>query len=196
MDNLWNWDWFASAYMATGLPAYVAIVFMLNAFVVLCLLVGYRTKLNTVLSWFFLCSIQNRFDSDLVLLHLTFNRNLLVGHSGDWLHKILLLISIFLPLGDCFSVDSAFRDRTYDKPQTSANTAYLRKLPFVVIGVPSILYIFQMFIMYYTSYIHKSGPEWTVEGTATWLILQTDFFRRPIAQLILPFPSLCKLLTW
>jgi hypothetical protein len=32
--------------------------------------------------------------------------------------------------------------------------------------------------MYFTAYYHKSGREWKETGTATWLALQMDFFRR------------------
>ncbi len=35
------------------------------------------------------------------------NRNYVLGHSGDTVHRLFLFWGFFLPLGRCFSVDRA-----------------------------------------------------------------------------------------
>ncbi len=56
------------------------------------LMVGYRTRLATVLTW---------------IMHLALiDRNPLIAGAGDNLMKFLLFWSMFVPLGECWSVDS------------------------------------------------------------------------------------------
>lgn len=173
LDHFWNYYWFGSIYMISGTPFIIAIVFILNAIAAFCFMIGYRTKLFTFVCWFFLTSIQNR--------------NIIVGHSGDWLHKSILVFSMFLPLGDAFSVDRALNPKKKDRS---------RPLSYNILNMAALAYHSQICIMYYTANIHKSGAEWNELGTATWLALQYEFFRRSIADPLLAFPYICKLLTW
>ena len=49
--------------------------------------------------------------------------------------------------------------------------------------------------MYVSSFTHKTGDEWNVERTSTWLALQNNFYRTPIGDFFLLFPGLLKILT-
>ncbi len=71
---------------------FAILIFIATAFVYLFLLVGYKTKLVTFLSWFLLTSLQNR--------------NTLVLQGGDDLLRLLLFFGIFLDWGNFYSIDS------------------------------------------------------------------------------------------
>src|SRR5690606_10376590 len=87
----WN-PYFFSFHTGSGLWQVQAIFFLLAAFFAVCLLLGYKTRLATVLSWALLVSLHNR--------------NPLILQGGDDLVRMLLFWSIFLPLGSFYSLDS------------------------------------------------------------------------------------------
>jgi hypothetical protein len=101
---------------------------------------------------------------------------------------VILFFSIFLPLGDAFSVDNAFKKREDKKKKRSPR--------YTIASVATLAFILQVLIMYISAHHLKTGREWNETFTATWLALQLDFFRRPIGDFFLLFPSLLQFLTW
>lgn len=73
-----------SFHMMSGAWEFQFLLFALAAVFGVCLLVGYRPRLMTVLSWIFLVSLQNR--------------NYLILQAGDGLLRQLLFWAMFLPL--------------------------------------------------------------------------------------------------
>jgi hypothetical protein len=136
--------------------------------------VGYKTRLMTFLNYLFVCSLQNR--------------NYIVCHSGDTVHRVMLFWSIFLPLGEVFSIDSAFKKKQKVRDYSRENME--------VLGFPAAAFTVQVLVMYVTAHFHKSAPEWREQGVATWMALQLDFFRTPIGSLFSMFPALCRFLTF
>jgi len=55
----WNQNWF-SLYMACGSERWLNVLFFMQAVFAVALLVGWRTRAMTVLSWLFLVSIHSR----------------------------------------------------------------------------------------------------------------------------------------
>jgi hypothetical protein len=90
LENYQNPSWI-NVYGLAGTETGVFFLFVLQSIAALCVVVGYRTRLSTFLLWIMVASIQNR--------------NTFVSHSGDELQRVALFFSIFLPLGECFSVD-------------------------------------------------------------------------------------------
>jgi len=175
LDKFWN-GWWTSIYMISGQWYVIAIIMVINAIVATLLMVGYRTKWMTFLTWFFVTSIQDR--------------NYLVGHGGDVLHRVILFFSLFLPLGDVYSIDAALK-----KPETKAQKT--RSPPsYMIASIATSAFIIQVLIMYLSAHHLKTGREWNETYTATWLALQLDFFRRPIADVFLLFPTVLQFLTW
>jgi len=80
------------AYLAGGSLPYTAAVAMVAALFALCLVLGYRSRVAAVASWFLLLS-----------LHV---RNPYVVDYGDMLLRTLLFWAMFLPLGGCWSMDA------------------------------------------------------------------------------------------
>src|SRR5262245_4246164 len=126
----------------------------------LCLIVGWRTPLACLLSWFLLVSVHAR------------NPSLMQG--GDHLIRIIAFWGIFLPLGACYSVDAS---RPGAQPAT-------RK----VLTPASFAYILQLCMVYFFAASWKWAPEWRDDGTAIYLALTIEVFTTRFAYLLLRFP--------
>ena len=66
------------------------ILFIINAFCIILLIIGYRTRLFTFICWVLLTSLQNR--------------NPFILQGGDDLLRILLFWALFLPWGERYSI--------------------------------------------------------------------------------------------
>lgn len=87
----YNWNpYYFSVHSLCGDLWFQVILFSVNAFCIIMLLIGYRTRLFTLLCWFLLVSMQNR--------------NPFILQGGDELLRILLFWAIFLPWGERYSV--------------------------------------------------------------------------------------------
>ena len=158
-----------SPYAFSGGVVLNAILFMVAACFALMLLVGYRTRLATALSWLML-----------VFLH---GRNVVVLNSGDTLLGLLLFWSIFLPLGACASVD-ARGGAVAGRPQR------------VVCSVASLALVAQIILMYLFTALFKDHPIWHTDHTAVDYALNLDPFTTPLGRWLLQFPMLTRVLTY
>lgn len=156
-----------------GHTYFQAFVFLMHGLSALCMLVGWHTRLNTFLCWAFLVSLQSR--------------NPFLNHGGDLYFRLLFLYAIFLPLGGCFSVDSALQATKVKPPPNRSNR---------VLTGGTVALIAQIVIMYLISTYHKTGEEWTTDYTSTWYALQLDYYRTPLAAILDKFPEFLKFLTW
>jgi hypothetical protein len=151
-----------SLYLAASTPGEVKVFFAVHLFVYLLFVVGYRTRLMHVLSLVLLVSVNSR--------------NIAV-ENGGWVVLILLTTwSVFLPLGQRFSVDAlraslkarregtelALNDRSSPAPSIT---------PVVSLAVAAL--ILQWATIYYFNVVHKTGPEWK-NGTAVYYFFQQD----------------------
>ena len=134
----------------------------------LLLLVGYRTPLSCLVSWFLLISVHAR------------NPALMQG--GDQLLRMLLFWGIFLPLGACYSLDSA----RGEGPPASRR----------VLSLASFAYIVQICLIYLFAAAWKWAPEWRSEGTAVYLALSVESFTTRFAYLLLEHPEVLRYLTY
>lgn len=164
-----NYPWSISIHLANGTTAVQAVLFLVAGMFALLLLVGYRTRLVTIISWFLLISLQTR--------------NPLVLQGGDVLLRMLLFWSIFLPLGARYSLDS----------MTSSN---LLTLPKRIFTMGTIAYFMQIVFVYWFSVMHKTAPEWRVEGSAVYYALSTNHFTTPFGYFMLQFPAFLTFLTY
>ncbi|MFC4543280.1 HTTM domain-containing protein [Halosolutus amylolyticus] len=123
-----------------------ALLFCVAGVVALALLVGYRTRTATIVSWLLLVS-----------LHL---RNPMVLNSGDVLLRMLLFWGIFLPLGSRWAVDTCRIDRDALRP--------------TVVSVGTMAVLLQVLLMYVTNAIHKTQSDLWMSGEAVVHIFQAD----------------------
>jgi hypothetical protein len=161
--------WAFSLSLVSGNLFFQALLFGIGMLAALGMLVGYRTRLMTIITWVLLLSIQMR--------------NPLVGSASQDLLRMLLFWGMFLPLGAYWSLDRA---RKVAVPRLS-----MQFLSFATVGL-----FLQVAFMYWFTAILKSGPEWRVDGTALYYALSFDQLATPIGSYLLQFPGLLKVLTF
>ncbi|HEY6727019.1 MAG TPA: hypothetical protein VI197_23460, partial [Polyangiaceae bacterium] len=162
-----------SLHMVGGDTLSQVLLFVLAGVFASMLLVGYRTRLASVVSWILLCSLQNR--------------NTLVLHAGDDLLRLMLFWSMFVPLGARWSVDAAAGDRVPGRAGASRSLLSLGTLALVM----------QLLSMYLISAALQSGPSWHRDGSALQLVLGHHAFVTAFGQWFrqLP-PHVLQGLTW
>ena len=130
--------WQVSFHLVSGRAEVMAVLFAIAGIFALMLMVGYRTRFATAMSWIFLVSLHSR--------------NFMVLQGGDDLLRMLLFWSMFLPLGAYYSMDSALNDSN-------------EKKPIRVFSVGSFCILAQVVIVYIFTALSKSAPEWHAAGT-------------------------------
>jgi len=88
--------WSVSLHQMSGIWQWQAVLFVLAGLAAVALLVGYRTRLASILTWGLCVSL--------------ITRNPYVGYSADVLLRLMLFWGMFLPWGAVYSVDAAWRD--------------------------------------------------------------------------------------
>lgn len=131
------------------------LLFSFAAVVACMLLVGYQTRVATILSYILLTSVQGR--------------NYLILQGGDDILRTMLFWSMFVPLAARFSVDAVLRAR---HPNASA-------VPIRVVSLGTLALASQLLVMYLVSGILKSGPAWHQNGNAISLAIHHHAFATP-----------------
>lgn len=164
--NQWSW----SLYLITGNIFLVGFLYSIHLLINFLFFLGIKTRLMTFLNWVFLFSL--------------FQRHVMILHGGDDLLKLMLFMSIFLPLGAKYSVDSFLLNK---EERPSKNIYY---------SLSSFGFILQLSFMYFFTGLLKNSPVYTEEGTAIWYTLQLERFITPFGAMFksLP-PSATYLLT-
>lgn len=131
---------------------------------ILALLVGYQTRLASILVWVCIVSMHHR--------------NVYLLNSGDHLMRTLSFFLMFAPAGRAYSVDRLLRGyRGLDTP----GVAY-------IVPWPQRLLQIQICVMYFNAALFKlAGPRW-LDGTAVYFIVRLDEFQK------FPVPDLVKTL--
>ena len=166
---LWNPQFF-SFHALSGLWQFQLLLFALAALAAACLLLGYKTKTATVVSWLLLLSLQNR--------------NPLIAQGGDDLLRMLLFWGMFLPWGRYYSYDALHAPEGNLK---LGGTSYF--------SAATAAYIIQVGLVYFSTALLKNSPEWHTEGTALYYALSLDQILMPGGRLIYPYPELLRVLT-
>ncbi len=150
-----------SIHHMSGNYAVQLILFFISFVLALLLLIGYRTRLVTFLSWFMLISLHMR------------NEFLLTG--GDFVLRLMLFWSLFLPLGACYSVDSALNSNKENKPTH-------------LLSFGTLALLMQSCYIYWFSVCWKlKTPEW-INGTAVYYAFSEEHYAKPFAMAMLNLP--------
>lgn len=139
-----------SLHALSGDPRVIAFLFAVAGAFALAMVVGYRTRVATVVSWLLLLSLHAR--------------NPMVLNAGDTLLRLLVFWAIFLPLGARWSVDAA--NRSESRSDADATVA----------SVATMAVLLQVVLMYATNAIHKARSELWMDGEAVVYIMQADHF--------------------
>jgi len=166
-----------SFHTMNGSLAFQQFLFAIHFLLSFLFIIGYKTRLVTVLLYLWTRSVQDRL--------------LIVLHSGDDVHRILLFWSIFLPLGACYSIDSC-----YFGPLSSSSAPKKQKSRFTI-STATLALLLQMGLLYFTSVFHKIGADWKRDYTATFYAVNMDYYRTLIGDLFLIGPDwILKALTF
>ena len=158
-----------SLHMLNGTWTFALIMFVIAAFCSLCMLVGYRTRLATFLSWMLLVSMHTR--------------NPVVLDGGDVYLRCVFFWGRFLPWGQRWSID-ALRRRGAPPPTNDS---------FTLGGVG---YVLQLSLVYWVAAALKTGVEWRVEGSAVYYALSLEQLTTPLAPWLLAQPALMRFLSF
>jgi hypothetical protein len=134
--------------------------------------IGYRTRFCSIVIWIFHNSLLAR--------------NLPVGHGGDMYFRCLLFWSMFLPLGEVWSVDAALRPGSHSQPPRRS---------YSILSAATICYIVQVGYMYVFSHYLKTHDWWRKDFTAAYYAVRLDYFRLPLGDFFLAFPWMLTVLT-
>jgi hypothetical protein len=167
IDSFWN-PANVSLHLINGTFLGQAILFLTAAIFGAMLMVGFYTRLATVVSWFLLISLQVR--------------NPMILQGGDILFRSLLLWAMFLPLGARWSWDSVHGKRVQ------------KDLQFFRLATMALL--LQVAVVYWGTAALKSGKEWIPDGTAIYYALHIEEFAKPFGAWIRQFPELMRWLTY
>jgi uncharacterized membrane protein YphA (DoxX/SURF4 family) len=165
-DQLWHPSHFSIFNIADN-EYFIHVLFLANFICAICLLIGYKTRISTVLIWIFLASIHNR--------------NPLITQAGDNLIRMMVFWGMFLPWGYLYSLDSFHNSN--------------KKVNYNYESFASIAYVCQIVFLYFFSALLKNSPEWHTEFTAVYYALSLDQLVTPIGKLIYPFPEALKMMT-
>jgi predicted DCC family thiol-disulfide oxidoreductase YuxK len=160
---------FNSLHLISGSAKVQAMLFLLAALVALALMVGYRTRLATILSWLLLLSLQAR------------NPALMQG--GDMLLYLLLFWGIFLPLDARFSVDASLNEDA-------------QKAPNAFFSMATMALLVQAMSVYTFGALLKTSPVWIPDGTAIYYALHIDYIITPFGRWLGQFGTLLQFLTY
>lgn len=161
--------WYPSIHMMSGSARVQGILFLLAGVVALALLIGYKTRAATLVSWALLVSLQARSQP--------------ISQGGDLLLHLLLFWGIFLPLGARFSVDAAL-------------DAKVGKAPNQYFSMATMALLVQCMSVYFFTALLKDSPDWLPNGTAVYYALQIDYLATPFAMWLRQFPVLLQALTY
>lgn len=166
-------------YHATGMPFHFSLhaingemwfqacLFILHAAFAFCLTLGRHTRIVTPCCWLLLLSLHTR--------------NFFLLNGGDSWMLLTLFWAMFLPWGECWSLDAKRLPSARSYQAWSAAT---------------FAYVMQVFAVYFLAGIFKAGAAWWQEGSATLLSMSLTEWNGDLAYYLLYFPELMKALTW
>jgi predicted DCC family thiol-disulfide oxidoreductase YuxK len=148
-----------SIYHAFSTIEEVHVAFALTLLVFVCFTLGYKTRLFHVLSAILITSLHSR--------------NLFTENGGSVVTHSLATWTLFLPLGQCFSIDAVRRSMAAEHEHSPAqlnSRPPSRVEPFVSIVVLGLL--LQWSVIYFFNCVHKTGVGWRDHSAIYWFLYQ------------------------
>lgn len=141
-------DWRWSVFFAVGPPEVVKAILGVGIFAAIAMILGWKTRIATVVAWVIIASIQVR--------------NVGVNDGADNLIRLTMFWAMFLPLGRIWSIDSFQEENLGPKAES-------RLAPIVSLACFGL--ILQQAYMYWFTAMLKDGPQWTEESSALYYAL-------------------------
>lgn len=147
-------------------PALVTVLFAIHAAAAVALVLGFRTRLAAATTWLLLLCLHHR--------------NPFVLNAGDALLRLLLLWSMFLPLGARFALDAR---------RQAAGAVIVRSPATLALAV-------QVVSVYAFTLLLKSGAAWLPSGTAVYFALSNDALSTGVGHALTAWPGLLHVMTY
>ena len=132
------------------------------------LIIGFKTKLSQIICALIIISIHNRV--------------IMLENAGDFVFNSILILSIFMPLGVAFSIDS-FKKSLKHYKEFSPEHLNNRKITYnksqEIFSLAFFAILIQLASIYFFTVLNKSGYDW-INGTAIYKMYQLDTFLTPI----------------
>ena len=141
------------------------LIFGLHILTAILFMVGWKTKASNFFLWLFTISLHFR--------------NPLIIDGGDVLLRCFLLWMFFLPTAEYYSIDAKHK-----KVTATQTTWWLN--PMLAL---------QLFMLYFTSALLKTGADWWPLGTAAGYALSLEAFVTPFGKWMTQFPETLRFLT-
>ena len=158
----WNYA-FVSIHHISGRWEIQLVIFLVAIAAAIALILGYRTRLFTIVSWALVVSMHSR--------------NLFILQGGDEYLRMVLFWGCFLPWNRVLSLDSL----SQPPPEN-----------YRVLSLPTFALLFQITIIYVATSFYKTGTDWVPDGTAVYYGLHLDQFARPFAKVVREYPGFMK----
>lgn len=163
-----SFDWTFSFHFVSGTAIFQAVLFVAHAFFALLMIVGYRTRISTLITLVLTVSVQAR--------------NPYIVQGSDILLTVLLFWSLFLPLGARFSFDEALNETP---PQSNH-----------YVSVASAALLVQAMSVYFFSAVAKDFyPPWNSDFTGVLYALRGGSYGTFLGQWFGQFETLAHWLT-
>jgi len=165
--------WEFSFHLASGTAWFQVLLFIIAGLFAFMLVVGYCSRLASVMSWLLLLSLHHR--------------NLYVLQGSDMLLLLMLLWAMFLPLGARWSFDAALT-----KDSSTAQNPYIS-----VMGAGLLL---QVVSVYFFTALLKDSPDWWPDGIAVFYVTHYAHYLSSTGEslglLIEQYPSISYVLSY
>jgi len=154
----------------------VHLFFLVGLIFSLLLIIGYRTKLSQII-----CAIV------IISIH---NRAIMLENAGDLFFNNLLVLSLFLPLGISFSLDSLKKSLIHreNTPDDLNNYSLGINNPKEIFTMGYFAILIQLACIYFFTAINKSGYDWS-NGSAVFKMFQLDTFLTPVGYFLREYIS-------
>lgn len=152
-----------SLFFTLSTPTEAAAGMVVCGLVFLALIAGWQTKLFQILTFVCFVSLNSRIAP--------------LENGGDRVLNILVTLTMFLPLGRRFSIDSvlaSMRRRIEHQPRDLADRAAMRLPSARVISIVVCALILQLGLIYVFNAAHKSGRTWLEDFSSVHYTLQQD----------------------
>ncbi len=147
-----------------GSTEFIAFLFVIQAVVALGLMLGFHTRIMTIISFLFLLSLHYR--------------NIYVLSAGDILLRFLLFWGMFLPLGKRWSIDAWKKGGSTHR----------------VTEIVTVALLLQVVIIYFVNAYHKiDGGRWK-GGEALVYVFHVDRYMTPLGQMMNEWPAIVAFL--
>ncbi|MBX3233431.1 MAG: HTTM domain-containing protein [Labilithrix sp.] len=150
-----------------GSAAFAVLCMLACAVAAMLLLLGWRTRLVSLVSLLLWASLQAR--------------NPMIAYHGDTVLRVVLFWGVLLPWGARWSLD-ARRARRPGPPDT-------------FVGPAAVGFLVQLACIYVFSVAYKSGPAWREDFDAVTLALRMHGYATPVGEALLRYPRVLRLLS-